>query len=298
VVPVITVGGSNLGTASGAATPAAVNAAADIVGLFNSAASRAGGLLSKAQDASVYATQYAAFAQLNRAANRSTTKTSYGTALGAASLLGTNLAAQLQITAADTTRYGVTGATPNNVKDLVNGLIVSVKAFRMGLTNSILLPAMRDDPHQAFADGRSTTVPPMLKTALDAFMTDLQTTTDTVTNKVLADDITITFNGDTPKNVLNNNGWPDGTVGNGGQNFLWVYSSGHLKSGWFGSVLRNGTVNGYDAAGNQAAYSSANTAKMALASVAYAIAKRDDRLSGQFANGIQVSGVFGNPKLV
>ena len=280
VVPVITINGLNLGTAPGAASPTAVNNATDIVGLFNSAASRAGGLLSKSQDANAYATQFAAFAQLNRAAGRSTQKSAYGTAIGAAGLLGTNLAAQLQITAADTTRYGVSGSTPNNVKAIANAFIVSVKAFKMGLTNSIIMPAMNDDPHGAFADGRVNTIPAMLKTVFDAFMSDLKSTTDSVTNKVLADDTVITISGDTPKDCTSHAGgnWGDGTPG--GSNFLWVYSAGHLKSGWFGDVKRNGQVTGFDASGNAAAtYDKANTAKLALASVAYAIAKRDDRLS-------------------
>lgn len=298
VVPVIVINGLNLGTAPGAAAPTAVGNATGIVNLFNSAASRAGGLLSMPKNATAYAVQYAAFAQLNRAAGRSTQKGSYGTAIGAAGLLGTNLAAQLQITAADTTRYGVSGSTPNNVKDIANALIVAVKAFKMGLTNSIVMPAMNDDPHGAFADGRVNTIPPMLKTIFDAFMTDLKATTDSVTNKVLADDITITISGDTPKDTVSHAGgnWGDGTPQ--GSNFIWVYSSGHLKSGWFGGVKRNGQVDGYDAAGNTATYNAANTAKMALASVAYSIAKRDDRLSGQFANGIAVSGIFGRAKLL
>jgi hypothetical protein len=298
VVPVIVINGLNLGTAPGAATPTAVGNATGIVNLFNSAASRAGGLLSMPKNATAYAVQYAAFAQLNRAAGRSTQKSAYGTAIGAAGLLGTNLAAQLQITAADTTRYGVSGSTPNNVKDIANALIVAVKAFKMGLTNSIVMPAMNDDPHGAFADGRVNTIPAMLKTIFDAFMTDLKGTTDSVTNKVLADDITITVSGDTPKDTVSHAGgnWGDGTPQ--GSNFIWVYSSGHLKSGWFGGVKRDGKVDGYDAAGNTATYNAANTAKMALASVAYSIAKRDDRLSGQFANGIAVSGIFGRPKLL
>src|SRR5262249_39260688 len=88
--------------------------------------------------------------------------------------------------------------------------------------------------------------------------------------------------------------WGDGTTN--GSACIWVYSAGNLKSGWYGGIQRNGTVNGYDAAGNNATYNAANTAKYALASVAYAIAKRDDRAAGMFANGIQVSGIFGRPK--
>ena len=38
------------------------------------------------------------------------------------------------------------------------------------------------------------------------------------------------------------------------------------------------------------------TAKFALASVAYAIAKGDERAISPFANGVAISGIFGNPK--
>ncbi|MCV4770333.1 hypothetical protein OFC10_30265, partial [Escherichia coli] len=89
VIPMIAIGGVDAGTAPGAARPAAVGNADGVVGLFNSAASRAGGLLSKAQDAQLYKAQYDAFAQLNRV--NSTTKTSYQTASSAAAFLGTNL---------------------------------------------------------------------------------------------------------------------------------------------------------------------------------------------------------------
>ena len=297
VVPVISIGGVTLGTAPGSAPATAVTSAANVVNLFNSAASRAGGLLSKSQDATAYSVQYQAFAQLNRAANRSTTKIAYGTAIGAAGLLGTNLAAQLQITPADLTRYGITGNTQSNVTNIANALIVSVKAFQMGLTNSVLLPGMLDDPHGAFADGRVNTVPASLKLVFDAFMTDLQGTTDSVTGQTLSDDTVITISGDTPKDATSHAGgnWGDGTPA--GSNLVYVYGAGNLKTGWFGGISRTGTVTGYDATGAAATYSSANTAKFALSSIAYAIAKRDDRAISNFVGGTQVSGIFGVPKL-
>jgi hypothetical protein len=296
VIPVIAINGLTIGAAPGAAQATAVGDATQVVSLFNSAASRAGGLLAKSQDATTYAVQYAAFAQLNRAANRSTTKISYDTAVGAAGLLGTNLAAKLAIQAADLTRYGVTGSTPNNVKAIANGLIVAVKAFSMGLTNSIVMPAMNDDPHTAFADGRSASIPPQLKTILDAFMTDLQNTTDSVSNQVLSDDTVITISGDTPKDTTSHAGgnWGDGTPS--GSNLVFVYGAGHLKTGWFGSIDRAGKVMGYDAAANPVTYSTTGTAKFALASIAYAIAKGDERAIAPFANGVAISGIFGVPK--
>jgi hypothetical protein len=294
VIPAITVGQTSLGTAPGAPVAAQVGSADEAVGLFNSAASRAGGLLAMSSHASLYKAQYDAFAQLNRAAGRSTQKKSYTTASGAASFLGTNLAAKLAIQAEDLTLYGIDGQTRNNVRRIAEMLIFSVKAFKMGLTNSVVLPAMNDDPHGAFADGSVNTVPASLKKVFDGFMTHLSNTTDDVTLTTLADDIVFTIAGDTTKNPLDRNGWPDGTPSN--TNMMFVYGGGHLKTGWFGRVLANGQVEGFDANGAATAYNGANTARLGLASVAYAIAKRDERLISPFANGITISGKLGNPK--
>jgi hypothetical protein len=295
VIPLITIGVADAGTAPGAARPANVGDASGIVNLFNSAASRAGGLLSKSADASLYLAQYQAFAQLNRASERSTQKGAYQTASGAAQFLGTNLAAKLQIDkTADYARYGIDGTTRANVKAIGDALIVAVKAFKMGLTNAVALPAMRDDPHGAFADGSAMSVPPMLKKVFDGFMNDLKNTVDDNTGKVLADDTVITICGDTTKTPLNRSGWPDGTPN--GTNVVWVYSAGHLKSGWFGGTKRDGTAQGFDQTGANATYSATNTAKYAMASIAYAIAKRDERAISAFANGITVANNFGNPK--
>jgi len=294
VIPIVAVGGVTVGTAPGGFQPAAVGNADGIVGLFNSAASRAGGLLSRAADASLYKAHYDAFSQLNRAANRSTTKTSYQTASSAAQFLGTNLASKLQIVQADLDRYGVNAGTPANVSAVARSFIVAVKAFKMGLTNAVVLRAYNDDPHGAFDGGQVNTRAPMHKQIFDAFMADLTNTTDDNTLKSLADDTVITVAGDTTKNPLQRGGWPDGTPQN--SNLVYIYSAGHLKSGWFGGTMRNGTVNGVTAAGDPTAYNGANMAKFATASIAYAIAKRDERLISTFANGTTISNVFGNPK--
>jgi hypothetical protein len=242
----------------------------------------------------VYKTQFEAFAQLNRAANRSTTKSAYTTAMGAAGFLGKNLALQLQITQGDLDRYMINGNTRNNVAAIGRTLIVAVKAFKMGLTNSIVLPAMDDDPHGAWDGGDINTVPGQIAAVFNAFMSDLANTVDDTTMKSLGDDTVITIHGDTTKDPLNKGGWPDGSPGN--TNTVYVYSAGHLKSGWWGSIDRNANVKGFDAQGKPAAYNGGDTAKYAMASIAYAIAKRDDRAISNFANGITISGVFGRAK--
>lgn len=294
VVPVITIGNVGYGTAAGAPQATGVAQATGMVDLFNSAASRAGGLLAMSRDANVYKAHYDAFAQLNRAANRSTTKQAYVTASGAAQFLGTNLAQKLQIQPDDLTRYGINGNTRGNVAALGRAMIIGVKAYKMGLTNSILVPGPQDDPHGAF-NGDVNVVPGQLKLVFDAFMADLIATKDDNTLRSLADDFVITIHGDTPKNALNRNGWPDGTPSGSNQTYVW--GGGHLYSGWFGGIGANGNARGFDATGNDAPYNAANTARFATASIAYAIAKRDDRLISQFANGIKIADVFGPTKV-
>ena len=286
---------TEFGTAPGSATPANVGNAAAFVGLFNSAASRAGGMLAKQPDADLYKAHYDALAGLNAAANRTTTKSSYNTAKGAAQFLGRNLAAQLQITQEDRNRYGITGGTRGNVAAMGEALIVAVKAFRMGLTNCIAMPSMNDDPHGAFDGGDVNTVPAQMKLVLDGFMADLKANRDDVTGRPLDLDTVITISGDTPKSPFDRGGWPDGTPNN--SNWVYVYSAGHLKSGWFGGITVTGQrAEGFNAQGNQTAgaYDGNATARFANASIAYAIAKRDERAISQFANGTLVSGIFGN----
>jgi len=294
VIPFVTLGDVEVGTAPGGARPANVNNADGIVGLFNSAASRANGLLAATSDAQLYKAHYEALIQLNRAANRSTTKTAYLTAQGAAKFLGTNLSAKLSVTPEDLTRYGITGATRANVAAIGRTFIVAVKAFRMGLTNSVVLPAMRDDPHGAFDSGDVNTVPAQLKGIFDGLMADLKGTVDDNTQQALDTDTVITVHGDTTKTFLNKSGWGDGTTGN--TNRVYVWSAGHLLSGNFGQVKANNTAEGFDANGAPAAYNGANTARFAMASIAYALAKRDERAIGAFANGIAISGKFGRAK--
>ena len=295
VIPTVTVGqGTTIGTAPGATVAANVGAADGIVDLFNSAASRTGGLLANTSDAALYKAHYQAFIQLNRAANRPTTNIGYTTATSAAAFLGTNLSKQLAVAPEDLTRYGISGATRNTVTALGRTMIIAVKAFKLGLTNGIVVPALRDDPHGAFDNNDVATVPGQLKGIFDGFMNDLKATLDDNTQKPLADNIVITMKGDTYKNPLNNNGWGDGTPGN--TNIVYVYSSGQLMSGWFGDVSATGVVQGAGPDGKLTTYNGANTAKLAMASVLYATAIGDDRAIQGFVGGQTVSGVTGRPK--
>jgi hypothetical protein len=290
VVPVIAIGDSEYGGAPGSPAAAVVPTGADIVGLFNSAASRAGGLLATTSHADLYRAQYATLAALNRAAARSTTRLAYTTGRSAAGFLGTNLAAKLAVQPDDETRYGITAAMRPDLAAIGRTLIVSAKAFQLGLTSSVILPSLRDDPHTAFTDLvklRATTGG--LKTILDGFMADLASKTDSVTGAKLSDDIVITIDGDTPKTPLDLNNWLDDTPGD--SNWVYVYGGGKLKTGWLGGVDRAGVATGFDpATGAAKPNDGALQAKAACAAVAYAIARGDLRAVQDFSR-MDISGI-------
>jgi hypothetical protein len=288
LVPVIAIDNLAYGSAPGAPVAAVVPRGRDIVGLFSSAAASAGGLLEDDGRAETFRTSYAALAGLNRAADRSTTQTSYATGRRAATFVGMNLADQLSIDAADTDRYGLTvggvpAAIPADVRELGETLIVTAKAFAMGLTRSVIVPGPRDDPHTAFDDMDALRAKlTALRTVLDAFMADLARLTDDLTDTALIDDIVLTIDGDTPKTPLDRIGWGDDTPER--SNWLYVYSGGLLKSGWFGGIGADATVTGFDpATGLPADPDPDAQAKAANAAIAYAIANRRTDLVRPFA---------------
>jgi hypothetical protein len=263
VVPVITIGDVDLGSAPGAPTPSNVPTGLDIVGLFDSVASRTGGLLANSDHAEVYRAHYATLAGLNRAATRSTTRAAYLTSRNASRFVGTNLSQYLAIQPADLQRYGITSAMRTEVADLGRTLIVTAKAFQMGLMSSVVLPGLRDDPHGAFGDLTTTQATLAdFKSVFDGFLADLVA-------RQLDNDVVITVEGDTPKDPRQTNTWPDATPGN--HNLAYIWSGGALKSGWFGSVTPT-QVMGFDPAmGTPAPYDGNTQAQAAVAAMAYAL---------------------------
>lgn len=292
LVPVIATDNAPFGTAAGAPRAARVGDADAIVDLFNSAASRIGGALDNTQDAALFESAYKGFLSLHAAAGRPTTTKPFATGKVAANLLGKNLADALKPTDADLARYGITGTTANKITEIAKTLITTAKAFAMGLTSCVLMPAMRDDPHGAFNDMANLrmTVGGLGK-ALDEFMKDLKAMPDpTCAGTTLADNTVITIHGDTPKDPLDRGGWPDGTPGN--SNWIYVLGAGYLKTGWFGGIDRNGNVNGFDpTTGADNGASSASTAMPASGAVLYAVARGDMRRVQDFYRGVDIAGV-------
>ena len=294
VIPTINVSGFDLGSAPGAPRPAVVPTGEDIVGLFNSAASRAGGLLERAKyagHADLYRAHYETLAALNRASNRPTTHEAYVTARSAAEFLGRNLAKELEITPADLTAYGIDGTTRPEIAAIGRTLIVAAKAFQLRLTSSVVLPTLNDDPHDAFVDTtKFNATVPGLKRVLDAFMLDLSNRKDPLTNTPLSDDIVMTIEGDTPKTPLDRTNWLDNTPGN--SNWIYVYGGGKLKTGWFGGIAANGTTTGFNPQnGASTQYNGDLQAKAAVGAVAYAVTRGDIRAVQDFTR-LDISGLI------
>jgi hypothetical protein len=290
VVPVIAVDDLALGTAEGAPAVARVPRGSDIVGLFNSAASRDGALLATRSSAELYRAHYATLAGLNRAADRSTTKSAYATGRSAARFVGTNLSMRLSINPEDEAAYGITPVMRPDLAELGRTLIVTAKAFQMGLTQSVIVPGLRDDPHGAFADPNGLTATAIgHKAILDGFMTDLTTRLDDVSQQPLADDVVMTIEGDTPKTPIEREGWSDSTPDDA--NWIYVLGAGALRTGWFGGVDRNGGVTGFNpATGASGGNQHDLQAQAAVAAVAYAIARGDRRRVQDFSS-VDISGI-------
>lgn len=285
LIPAITVDNTQLGTAPGAPRAAVVPNGDEIVGLFNSAASRAGGLLEKAKyagHADLYRAHYETLASLNRAATRPTTHDAYATARSAAAFLGKNLAAELAIQPADLTAYGVDGTMPPDVVALAKVLIVTAKAFALRLTSSVVVPGPRDDPHTAFQNLTTlNTKVAALRRVLDAFMADLGTRTDPLTMTKLSDDVVITIEGDTPKTPLDRTNWLDDTPAN--SNWMYVLGGGLIKTGWLGGITATGQTSGFNpTTGAAVAYDGDVQAKAAVGAVAYAVTRGDIRAVQDF----------------
>jgi len=291
LLPVIAIDPVNFGNAPGAPDVAKVGNAAGLVELFNSAASQA--ILSAPKDAALFEAYYKAFLGLNKAAGRSTWARPLRTGKAASNFLGKNLAAQLLPSAQDLSDYGIADNTPNKLKEIGHALITTAKAFRMGLTQSVILPAMRDDPHGAFGDMNQlkATVGTLGK-MLDSFLTDLGTQQDPAcTSRSLADTVVMTVHGDTPKDPRNRNGWPDGTPAN--SNWLYVMGNGYLKTGWHGGVRADGSVDGFDPSTGKdmPGQSSDSTSAAAGAAAAFAVAKGDMKRVRDFYTGPSIDGI-------
>lgn len=303
LLPVIGVTPLNFGDAPGAPSIATVPSAQGMIELFNSAASQL--TLAAQKDKQLYETYYKAVIGLREAAGRPTWSRYLETTKTAANLLGKNLSAQLQPTAADLTNYGVTAlatsaisaAGQEKLSNFGRSLIVTAKAFRLGLTNSVIIglsPGATSettftDPHVVFSPGNKTLLMDtvrLLGQMLDAFYADLASFEDPVCSGQYLDQTTVlTVHGDTPHSPLQGDAWPDATPGD--SNWLYVMGAGYLRKGWFGGVKADGKVDGFDPTSGMAVTGqpSQQTSPAAGAAVAYAISRGDKNLVSSYYNG-------------
>jgi hypothetical protein len=277
LLPVMAMNPFVFGTAPGAAAPATVANSAGLVDLFNSVASKT--LLQTPQNAGLDEAYFKAFLGLNSIAGRASVTNVYNTSKVATNLLGRNLSAQLTVSAADDVRYGVTASTPTTIVEIAHALCTGVKAFGLGLTSCLVLPAMQDDPHPAFQN--MALLASNVKTLgmiFNAFMADCMALPDPAgcTGATLADSMVLTISGDTPKTGLQNSGWPDGTVDN--HNLLMVWGGGWLNTGWYGNLDASGNLTTWDPnTGGTGTLTSQALGTPAASAVAYAVTKGDAR---------------------
>ena len=111
-----------------------------MVDLFNSASSLAGGALANPADAALFEAYYKANLSLHKAAARPTFLSGLSTGKVASGLIGKNLASQLQPSAADLARYGITTSTPAKLSAIGTTLITTAKSFALNLTAHVMLP--------------------------------------------------------------------------------------------------------------------------------------------------------------
>jgi hypothetical protein len=311
ILPSIGIKPASIGNAPGAPSLSVVESADGMVGLFNSAAAKL--ILSAEEDKAMFETYYKAILGLRDAAGRPTWSHELETTKSAANLLGKNLANKLMPTPLDLATYGVNdvmNATvfggENGRERLINmakSLIITKKAFELGLTNQVIIGVVPEtgggnftDPHPAFDDPAGT-----LQTItffgkfLEAFYTDLATTKDPAcTSKYLDKTTILTVHGDHPHDPLSRSNWPDSTPG--GCNWMYVMGNDYLPTGWHGWAKADDTCDGINpSTGMSMAYDPQLAAHASSAAVLYAVAGGDMKRVQDFYKGPEITALVRPP---
>src|SRR6185436_18849281 len=100
------------------------------------------------------------------------------------------------------------------------------------------------DPHVVFSPSNAALLNDTVKflgMMLNSFYNDLSAIPDPTCSAQMLDKTTVfTVHGDTPHTPLQGDAWPDATPGD--SNWIYVMGNGYLRTGWFGGVNANGTV--------------------------------------------------------
>jgi len=311
-VPVIGIEPLEFGNSPGAPAIATVTSASAMLELFSSQASKL--TLAAQKDKDLFETYYKAFLGLRCASGRSSWAPHIDITKKSAKLLGFDFNTALKPSAADLTRYGIdSNATINQtvgvqkakLVDIGIAMIITAKAFALGLTNSVIIAMSPGptsdtdftDPHQVFNNMTAlrATVK-TLGTILNAFYADLAVLDDPIcTGQKMDKSVVFTAHGDTAHNPLVKSGWPDATPK--GSNWLYVMGNGYLADGWFGGVKADANVDGFDPTTGQtiAGQSGTVTASAAGAAVAYAVAKGNMNLVTQYYSGPPITALVKKP---
>ncbi|MFO0675585.1 MAG: hypothetical protein U0169_03565 [Polyangiaceae bacterium] len=279
-------------SADNAPQVASVPSADGVVSLFSSRASKR--LIAKREDAALYEATYKAFLTLKSSGLCVADAPSNRVGQVASNVIGANFESRLTMSNEDLARYGVIGARGPLV-NLAKDLWMALRLFQYDLTGMYLTNAFNDDPHGAFAagDANAQNNSKVLGQIFDAFRADAASIPDpSAPGLSIADNLVFTVSGDTPKNPLQRMGWPDGTPMN--SNWLYVMGNGYLKTGWFGGVQADGSVNGWNPATGEEVprQASTTTAHAASAAVYYAVTSgQGDIVSASRGDVSNIAGV-------
>jgi hypothetical protein len=309
-LPVVGVDPVGYNTQVAGAPPATVvQDSAGLIGLFDSAASQL--TLKSPENRHLYEKYYESILRLREGSARPTWTRETELTKKAVHLLGSNLAEQLTPSPGDLAAYGLSPLPPeleidpgkDSFLEIGRRLIVTARAFKLGLANSVILPlcgtavepTALQDPHTAFDDlPRLRAVLAFLGKLLDTFYADLAAASDpTCPGKGIDRSVILTVHGDTPKDPLNRVDWPDGTPG--GCNWLYVMGAGYLATGWFGGVKTNGTFDGFDPETGQDIPGPSGTAWAASAAVVYAVARGNMNKVREYYQGPDITGLVKPP---
>lgn len=191
-------------------------------------------------------------------------------------IITSDIEQQLHPSTTQLANYVPSGSNPYEAT-LGTQLAFAANAFRLGLTGSVILEALSNDPHGAFDTGEATSSANRVAEILDAFYQDLAASNETACSHngnplSLADNVVLIVTGDTFKDPLNHAAWKDSTPGNA--NLIYVRSNGFLKTGWFGQIDSTGAAMSFDPATGQLVnppFGPATSA--AFAGVLYAVAR-------------------------
>ena len=267
-----------IGAAPGQPQNITVPSAQAMIDNVNSAATQAGALLANEANASRWKANYDALMSLNKAAGNEATKNAFGVGKTSAFVIGKNLAALLQPSLAQQSRYA---GAPGRLREFGEVMAIGANCFINGICSMIHFQGFNDDPHQHFNDIAGGIADEMVAAEIVAgLFTDLSVEDPYCPGSLMYQKTVTVFEGDTMKNPYTAAGWPDGTP-NGGTG-AWVFGAGELETGMFGT-WQDGTLQGWDlATGAPGTNLMPQHGQHIAAIIMHAINRRDTRATEAF----------------